>query len=347
MKKLFFLFFGLLTVGLLLANFTPSYWGTQLYNEIEGEVIQNEENSVTLRTKDGEEIKILKDQSTIADQNFEVGDQLVVQDWKDIGLNSYTLADYVRRPAIYILFALFIGTVVLVTGWQGIRSLLGLFFSFIILFKLLFPLMILGFDPVWTTIGGSLLMIPIMFYLSHGFNRKTSSAILGTFFALVVSGLLAGIFADLAHLSGLTDESAAFLNAQFGDFIDFQKLLLAGILISMLGVLDDVSISQASVVHELKISKKNISFWELYSHAMSGGKDHIGSMVNTLILVFAGASLPMLIVFLIDGYGVSSVLNYEFVAEEMVQTFSASIGLILTVPLTTLFASLAIRSHEK
>ncbi|OGJ43454.1 hypothetical protein A2974_02510 [Candidatus Peregrinibacteria bacterium RIFCSPLOWO2_01_FULL_48_20] len=340
MKKLFFFILGLLTVGLFLVDFTPSYWGSELYNEVEGKVIQNDETSVLLLTKDGEEIEISKDRSTIVDQDFEVGDRLVVQDWGEVGISSYTLADYVRRPAVYILFALFIGTVILVTGWQGLRSLLGLVFSFVILFKLLFPLMLLGWDPLWTAIFGSLLMIPAMFYLSHGFNRKTSAAVLGTFFALVVSGVLAGIFADLAHLSGLADDSAAFLNAQFGDLIDFQKLLLAGILISMLGVLDDVSISQASIVHELKSNKKNISFWDLYTRAMSVGKDHIGSMVNTLVLVFAGASLPMLLIFLIDGYGMNSVLNYEFVAEEMVQTFAASIGLILTVPITTFFASL-------
>src|SRR3989338_792521 len=206
MKKLFFLILGLLTVGLFLVNFTPTYWGSELYKEVEGEVLENDEDSVTLLTTEGEEIEISKDSSTLIDQDFEMGDRLVVQDWGDVGISSYTLADYVRRPAVYILFGLFILTVILVTGWQGLRSLLGLIFSFVILFKLLFPLMLLGWDPLWTAIFGSLLMIPAMFYLSHGFNRKTSAAVLGTFFALVVSGVLAGIFADLAHLSGRSEE---------------------------------------------------------------------------------------------------------------------------------------------
>ena len=123
-----------------------------------------------------------------------------------------------------------------------------------------------------------------------------------------------------------------------GDRIDFQGLLLAGILISMLGVLDDISVSQASVVQELEGAKKNISFVELYRRTMNVGKDHIASMVNTLVLVYAGASIPLLLLFIDHSHTFWEVLNYEFVAKEIIQTLVGSIGLILTVPVTTFIA---------
>ncbi len=351
LKKLFYLLLGLATLGLIFTNLLPENLVVQYYDEMEGEVLTTNPDSVTLLiTKGreaGQEIEVPKE-STLFAGGYEVGDQLVVQDWgilSGIGDAQYALADYVRRPIIYELFALFIIVVLLVTGWQGIRALLGLLFSFLVLFKLIFPLMIMGYDPLWTAIFGCILMVPAMFYLTHGLNRKTSAAVVGTFFALVISGLLATWFANAGHLSGLTDEAAGYLKSGYGDLLNFQRLLLAGILISMLGVMDDVSISQASVVQEIKNHKKSLGFFELYRSAMKVGKDHIGSMVNTLVLVYAGASLPVLMIFLMDGYGIQSVLNYEFVASQIIQTFAASIGLILTVPLTTAVAALAV-NHE-
>lgn len=348
LKKLFYLLLGIGTVILLMVDVLPKT-DVESYDLIEGEITSVSENSLTVMVltgaKAGEEIEVPVE-STIFESDYEVGEKLVIQDWERELAGSeylYNIEGYVRRPVVWGIFILFVLTVLLVTGWQGVRSLLGLVFSFIILFRLIFPLMILGFDPLWTAILGSVLIVPCMFYLTHGLNRKTTAAIVGTFFALVVSGLLAALFAQLGHLTGLTDEGAIFLKTQLGSDMDFQKLLLAGILISMLGVLDDVSIAQASVVHELKASKKNMKFWELYSRGMRVGKDHIGSVVNTLVLVFAGASLPMLIVFIVDNYGAGSVVNYEFVATEIIQTFAASIGLILTVPLTTFFASVSVQ----
>ncbi len=211
-------------------------------------------------------------------------------------------------------------------------------FSFFVLFRLVLPLILLGYNPVWSAIGGCVLIIPATFYLSHGVKHKTTVAILGTLVTLILTGVLAYIFAHLGNLSGLSDEAASFLKADTGDRIDFQGLLLAGILISMLGVLDDISVSQASVVQELEGAKKNISFVELYRRTMNVGKDHIASMVNTLVLVYAGASIPLLLLFIDHSHTFWEVLNYEFVAKEIIQTLVGSIGLILTVPVTTFIA---------
>jgi len=350
-KKFLFILLCLLSLGLFFTNLLPASSTQQSYKDLEGSITQIDAKTLTLHVnrgdESGKEITVSKDTSTLLDEDYKIGDEIVIQNWSPTtGELSYVLADYVRRPVLYELFALFMIVVLLVTGWQGIRALLGLGFSFLVLFKLIFPLMILGWDPLWTAILGCILMIPAMFYLTHGLNRKTSAAVVGTFCALVISGLIANWFAQTGHLSGLSDETAGYLKSQFGDFLNFQKLLLAGILISMLGVMDDVSISQASVVQEIKNHKRTLSFFELYKSAMKVGKDHIGSMVNTLVLVYAGASLPMLIVFLVDGYGVQSVLNYEFVASQIIQTFAASIGLILTVPLTTAVAALTVQSKK-
>lgn len=271
---------------------------------------------------------------------YQVGDALVITRSLNMqGGDVFSIVDYVRRPLLFWLFAAFVLVTVLVSGKQGIFSLLGMGFSFLVLFRLVFPLILMGYSPVWAAIGGSLLMIPVTFYLSHGVSRKTSVAVLGTLLTLVLTGVLASVFAHFGHLSGLADEAAAFLKSDTGDRIDFHGLLLAGILISMLGILDDISISQASVAEALQHAKRNISFFELYSRTMKVGRDHIASMVNTLVLVYAGASLPLLLLFIDYSHTFSEVLNYEFVAEEVIQTLVGSMGLILTVPITTLMAS--------
>jgi uncharacterized membrane protein len=275
-------------------------------------------------------------------QLYREGDAVVVQESTDpsSGEKNYTMSDFVRRPSLYWLFGLFILVVLLISQKQGLESLIGMAFSFLVLFKWVLPLLLAGYDPVLTAISGSFFIIPITFYLSHGINKKTNLAIGGTILTLLFTGLLAKFFVGASHLSGLTDDAALYLKSYTGSHLHFQGLLLAGIMISMLGVLDDITISQASVAHQLKEAKPNMRFVELYSRTMEVGKDHIASMVNTLILIYAGASLPLLMLFLSNAHSFSEVINYEFVAGEAVQTLVGSIGLILAVPLTTILASL-------
>lgn len=277
--------------------------------------------------------------ASIYSEEYEVGDRLVLIRSENMqGEDIFAVVDTVRRPLLYGLFVLFVAVVALVSQKQGIKALLGMVFSFFVLFRLVLPLILLGYSPIWCAIAGCTLIIPATFYLSHGIKHKTTVAILGTLLTLILTGVLAYVFANLADLSGLADEAAGFLKSDTGDRIDFQGLLLAGILISMLGVLDDVSVSQASIVQELSGAKKNISFLELYRRTMTVGKDHIASMVNTLVLVYAGASIPLLLLFIDHSHTFTEVLNYEYVAEEIIQTLVASIGLILTVPVTTFIA---------
>jgi len=273
---------------------------------------------------------------------FSVGDKVLVD-----AKNLY-IVDYNRSNTLFGLFMLFVVTVLVVAGWQGIGALLGLGFSFLVLFYFVLPQILNGAEPVLTAIIGSLLIIPLTFYSSHGVNRKTSVAILGTVLTLVMAGILASIFADLAHITGLASEESNFLSLDAAAHVNFQGLVLAGMLISILGVLDDITISQASVVQQLKSAKQKISNTELFTRAMRVGRDHISSMVNTLILVYTGASLPLLLLFLDYSQPFSQLINYEFMSEEIVRTLVGSISLILAVPITTFLAVfLAGKNHPR
>jgi len=169
----------------------------------------------------------------------------------------------------------------------------------------------------------------------------------GTLIALIITGILANIFVEAAKLTGFASEEAGFLQVAKGGAINMKGLLLAGIIIGLLGILDDVTVSQAAIVFQLKEANNRLKFNQLYQRAMRVGQDHIASMINTLILVYAGASLPLLLLFIDSPRPFLEVVNYEIIADEVVRTLVGSIGLILAVPLTTLIASLAVSAEKR
>lgn len=251
----------------------------------------------------------------------------------------YIITDFSRTRPLILLTIIFLIITLAITRFWGLKSFLGMIFSFYLIFQMLLPQIMAGQDPVMVTIVTSLFIIPVTFYLSHGINRKTNAAILGTVIALIITGLLATLFVDLSHLSGLASEEAGFLFAFMGETINTRGLLLAGIILGTLGVLDDVTVSQSAIITELKSSSPQLSFRDLYTRAMRVGHDHISSMVNTLVLVYTGASLPLLLLFLDSSQPLSSVINSPIIAEEIVRTLVGSIGLVLAVPLTTVIAA--------
>lgn len=272
---------------------------------------------------------------------FEEGDKVFVSKMTLPGTEpSYFVQDFDRRISLYLLFAIFCASVVFISGRQGFESFLGMVFSFAVLLKLVLPLLVLGVEPVLAALAGAALIIPSTFYLSHGFHYKTHVAIAGTLLTLALTGLLSEIFIPLGKLSGLADESAFYLKMGSDITLNFQGLLLAGVLISILGILDDITISQASIAEELRAAKPKIQFGELYSRCMTVGRDHIASMVNTLILVYAGSSLPLMLLFLNSDYQFAHIINMELIAQEIIHTLIGSIGLICAVPITTFLACL-------
>lgn len=256
---------------------------------------------------------------------------------------SYQIADADRGQAIFFLFAIFIILVLLISSWHGFRSLLSMFISFLIIFFYMLPNLYRGTNPILVVSISTILIIPITFYLSHGLNRKTTSAIIGTLISLFIAIILSIAFIKLGKLSGTTSEESGFLLALKPGFFNFKFLLLSGIVIGVLGVIDDITISQSAIVAQLKSAKVNNK--KIFSQAMSIGKDHISSMINTLILVYAGASLPLLLLFVDSQIPLSQLISFEPIAEEIIRTLIGSIALIIAVPITTLIAIKVIQKN--
>lgn len=278
-------------------------------------------------------------EAVVYDSNvtYEIGERVILQeDAQFSGL--YSVTDKVRTGAIFQLLLLFVVVIVGVSGMAGIRSLLGLLFSFVVIFKFVLPQIVLGSNPLSVALLASCVILSVSYYLTHGISSKSSIAIVGTLGALVVTGLLASFFAQASFLSGFGSEEAGFLLGKLS-IPSFYNLLLAGIIIGSLGVLDDITISQAAIVEELSLANKKLDIKELYLRAMRIGHDHISSLVNTLVLVYAGSALPLLVLFVSSEASVFSLLNYEAVAEEIVRTLVGSIGLVSAVPLTTIIAA--------
>lgn len=271
---------------------------------------------------------------------YAVGNEVVISQTPASvgGDDQYYLSDFVRRPALLFLFALFIGLVLAVARWKGISALIGLTSSFVIIFSFILPYIEAGYDPIAVAIGGSLFIILISFYLTHGFSSKTTVAVMGTFISLIATGLLAHFFSQIARLTGLASEEVVFLQTLKGSDFNAQGLMMAGIIIGTLGVLDDITISQASIVKELIRANKKLTNWQLFNRAMNVGKDHIASLVNTLVLVYTGTALPLLLLFMDNQFPLAQIVNFEIVAEEIVRTLVGSVGLVLAVPITTAIA---------
>ncbi len=274
------------------------------------------------------------------------GDDILVYGVEMMGETKYFFADYDREKPIVLLVGLFVGVVVFVTRRWGILSMAGMVYSFFVIFKFILPQILKGTDPLLVALLGSVMIAPVTFALSHGLNKKTIAGILGTFIALSITGLLAVVFTQMAHLSGFGSEESLFLQISQGSKLNMQGVFLAGIIIGTLGILDDVTISQASIVKQLKVANPTLSKTELYKRAMLVGHDHISSAVNTLILVYTGASMPLLLIFLVSNQSIGGAMNYQVITEEIVRTLVGSIGLVVAVPITTLIAAMFLDSAE-
>jgi uncharacterized membrane protein len=314
----------------------------ELYQQLEIQITKGSQKGKTISLESGD---IFQGSKT----SYKVGDRVIVTYSKDLSNNqeSYLISDYIRRAPLLILFLIFLATTIIIGKWKGLSSLLGMGVSFIVILKFILPSIYSGSDPVTIAILGSLVIIPVTFFLSHGINRKTLVAIAGTLISLIITGILAVVFVEASKLTGFASEEAGFLNVFKEGVINIKGLLLAGMIIGVLGVLDDITVSQSAIVQELKIANPNLKSKELYKKAMSVGKDHIASMVNTLVLVYTGAALPLLLLFVDNPKPFSELINYEIIADEVVRTLVGSIGLVLAVPITTIIASLIMDQKAK
>jgi uncharacterized membrane protein len=252
---------------------------------------------------------------------------------------AYFITDFRRLPTLAILVGLFVAAVLLVGRWHGLRSLLGLALSLLLIVRFVVPAILAGESPPVVALVGALAVMVVTLYLAHGVNEMTTAAIVGTAGALVLTVALGLLFIDQAAITGFASDDAVFARQQVAD-LDLQGLVLAGLIIAALGVLDDVTVSQASTVFALHETDRTLPFPTLFARAMKVGRDHIASVVNTLFLAYAGASLALLVVFSTGGLATSEIVNSEVLAVEIVKTVVGSLGLIAAVPLTTALAAL-------
>ena len=255
---------------------------------------------------------------------------------------QYVFADTERRSPLLLLLALFAVAVVVLGRWTGVRALLGLGLSLVVVTVFVLPALLDGRSALLVALVGSAAVMLIALYLSHGVSVQTSIAVLGTLASLSLTVVLAEVFVRASALTGLGSDETGLISATVAN-VDLRGLLLAGIVIGSLGVLDDVTVTQSSAVWELHLANPAASARELYRAGLRIGRDHIASTVNTLVLAYVGASLPLLVVYTLAGSQVGDVLTSEVVAQEVVRTLVGSIGLVAAVPLTTLLAALTVR----
>jgi len=263
------------------------------------------------------------------------------------GVITAYFAEHVRTTPLLWLLGAFVAAIIIISRWKGLRSLLSMAFSLFVIIRYIIPHILLGEDPVRVSIIGAAILLAVTLYLTYGWNLKTHSAVLGMIFVLLITGTLAYGFVVFTRLTGAGDENALFLIQMLDSRINLRGLLLGGMIIGALGVLDDLVTTQASAIFELHGANPGLGFRGLYNAAMRIGQDHVAATVNTLVLAYAGASLPMLLMFSLGRGDFGYVVNFSFIAEEIVRTLVGSLGLVAAVPLTTAIAAgFALYSHR-
>ena len=259
---------------------------------------------------------------------------------------EYFYADQQRDRPLLGLTVLFAIAVIGFGRLKGVRALLGLAVSLGVLVVFVLPALLDGRSPLGVAVVGASAVMFVALYLAHGLNVRTTIAVLGTLASLLLTGVLAAAFIGASRFTGLVSDEATFLNAVAGQ-VNLRGLLLAGVIIGSLGVLDDVTVTQASAVWELHLANPAYRARDLYRAATRIGRDHIASTVNTLVLAYAGASLPLLVLFTLADRSLGEVVTGEVIAQEVVRTLVGSIGLVASVPLTTGLAAFVVSRSER
>jgi uncharacterized membrane protein len=317
----------------------------------EGHILELTQNGATVKLTDGTTIEanigaVSLDTSENALPPFNVGQRVELYYSPGVdGGKQYVVTDWIRRPALIALGLLFLGSVVVVARLKGLRAFLATASSLLIVIAFILPRILAGWNPVFVSLLGVGGILLLAIYFVHGFNWSTTAALIGTYAAIVVTLLLGMVFSEWAYLTGFGSEEAMMLSFS-AEQINLRGLLLAGLLIGALGALTDITIVQASVVREIALLNPRFSIWELYQRGMNVGYDHVGSLVNTLVLAYTGAALPLFLLLNLNEFSLGRALNLELVAGEVVHTLVGSIGLILAVPFTTLIAAFMFRGNR-
>lgn len=276
------------------------------------------------------------------------GSKVIVGCYDRNGENVVTLFSYDRSNVLYVLIGLFALIVVVIGGVKGVKSLVALVFTLVSCVYLMLPLMLKGVNPILAGIIMAILSISVTLLLVSGKNMKTLTAILGTVSGVVIAGIVAYVFGELAHLSGLTMDNAESLMYIAEDTgLKIRGLMFTGILVASLGAVMDVAMSISSAILEIHSVNNRVSMSELFRSAMNIGKDIIGTMTNTLILAFAGGSLSVLILIYSSNMTYNKLINLDVLGIEVIQGLAGSIGIVLAVPITAAIGSYLCKKSKK
>ncbi len=270
---------------------------------------------------------------------YQIGDEIIVSDSLEPDSTYTAVSDLYRVPALALLLAIFAIAVTVVGGWRGVRSLIALALTLAVIVKIVVPLILAGWDPMWVAIFAATGVTIVTFLLTEGARTQTVAAAIGTFVALALTAVLAVAFDDLARFTQFRgSEDVQYLQAVGLVDIDIGGLILAAIIFGALGILDDVTVTQAATVTELHEADPTLSRLDLAKRGMNVGRSHIAATVNTLVLAYVGASLPLIVLFAAGRQDPLLTASTEVVAVEIVRAIVGSIGIVAAVPLTTAVA---------
>lgn len=317
--------------------------------EIEGERVINQQNLLFIGLEGdyiGKEVVFegIGNIEIISNKTYKEGDKVFLLESFNSNDSSYSyyIVESYRSGAILFIVLIFVVLLVLIGRWKGFRSIISLLFTFFVIIFYILPKIMSGLDPVATTLMGSIFILVFVIYLTEGFNSKSHIAATSTFITLLFVVFISWLFIFLGKLSGAFGEDVFMLLNIGQGVVNFKGILLAGIIIGALGVIDDVVISQVVLVEQIIESNPYQDWKEVYSKAYKVGVSHIASMTNTLFLAYAGASLPLLILFISPDnpfISLEQIINSEAISTEIIRALSGSIGIILSVPLSTFLAS--------
>jgi uncharacterized membrane protein len=254
------------------------------------------------------------------------------------GQLTYAYVDHQRSTPMAWLVGIALVAIIAFGRWRGLTSIAGLAISFAVLVLFVIPAILGGSPPLLVAVVGAAAIMFAALYLTHGITVHTSIAVAGTLASLALTGVLGAAFTSSMHLTGIGGEDTSYLSStQAG--IDLRGLLLAGIVIGALGVLDDVTVTQAVTVAELAAGR-DLTRRQLYRSATKVGRAHVASAVNTIVLAYAGTSLPLLLLVAVSPQPMSEMLTSEFLAQEILRAAVGTIGLVASVPITTALAAL-------
>ncbi|TLM85343.1 YibE/F family protein [Pseudarthrobacter sp. NamE5] len=306
--------------------------------------------ALTEPDKGGSPVKVVINPDVAKSHGVKPGDQIRYLNLSNApgasasqGSPAFIFVDFVRTLPIVLLALLYAVVVIAVARWRGFRALIGLVGAYFVLAGFMLPGLVEGKPPLLLALVGSTVIMIGVLYFAHGFSTRTSTALLGTIFGLGITALLAAWATGAANLAGVGNHDATTLVNTSAN-ISISGVILCGLIISGLGVLNDVTITQSSAVWELYELAPGSSARKLFTSAMRIGRDHIASTVYTIAFAYAGAALPILIIVMLYDRPLADTLTSAELSEEVIRTLVGSIGLVLAIPVTTLIAVLVVKA---